>query len=276
MRFLHLFETETAYTEAREERYIEPWVSLTEETKKVNYNISEEERKEKLLNMPLTFENVGDDFPSIIWAFDDPEADKNLSFSYNDGAWEGMPAGEPSTFTLSPGDFVRFKGTNTSLFGVHIENPDESAQFKVSGNIMSLLYGDNFSDKTEITEDYAFGELFSSCHNLVSAEDLMLPATALASSCYYAMFAGCISLTTAPELPATALASSCYSFMFSGCTSLNYIKCLATNISARNCTSNWVNGVAATGTFIKATSTDWSVKTGNDGIPAGWTVQVTN
>ena len=60
--------------------------------------------------------------------------------------------------------------------------------------------------------------------------------------------------------------------MFNGCTSLNYIKCLATDISTFNCTSNWVNGVASTGTFVKASSmTSWT--TGVKGIPSGWTVQ---
>ena len=85
------------------------------------------------------------------------------------------------------------------------------------------------------------------------------------------MFAGCTSLTTAPELPATTLNNYCYSEMFYNCTRLNSIKCLATNISASNCTDNWVSGVAASGTFTKATSmTSWT--NGKDGIPSGWDV----
>jgi hypothetical protein len=62
--------------------------------------------------------------------------------------------------------------------------------------------------------------------------------------------------------------------MFYNCTNLNYIKCLATDISASNCTSNWVNGVAASGTFVKdpnITTSTW--ETGANGIPSGWTVQ---
>lgn len=38
--------------------------------------------------------------------------------------------------------------------------------------------------------------------------------------CYYYMFAGCTSLTTAPSLPATTLANYCYYFMFRGCANL--------------------------------------------------------
>ena len=86
------------------------------------------------------------------------------------------------------------------------------------------------------------------------------------------MFNGCTSLTTAPELPATTLAEYCYRYMFNGCTSLNYIKCLATDISAIGCTTDWVNGVSSTGTFVKkAAMTGWT--RGKNGIPTGWTIQ---
>lgn len=59
--------------------------------------------------------------------------------------------------------------------------------------------------------------------------------------------------------------------MFENCTNLNSVTCLATNISASYCTYYWLDGVAATGTFTKAASTDWSGKTGASGIPSGWT-----
>ena len=114
-----------------------------------------------------------------------------------------------------------------------------------------------------------YSSMFKGCSNLRTAP--ALPATALEGFCYNHMFDGCTSLTTAPELPATTLKFMCYYGMFDGCTSLNYIKCLATDISAKYCTSYWVNGVAATGTFIKAADmTGWTE--GKDGIPSGWTV----
>jgi hypothetical protein len=55
--------------------------------------------------------------------------------------------------------------------------------------------------------------------------------------------------------------------MFKGCTSLNYIKCLATEVDLE--TSFWVENVAATGTFVTPSSTEWG--TGISGIPEGWT-----
>ena len=120
--------------------------------------------------------------------------------------------------------------------------------------------------------DDCYEYMFQGCTSLTTAPSI-LPATILANYCYNSMFEGCTSLTTAPELPATTLTSRCYNSMFSYCSNLNYIKCLATDISAINCTYRWVNGVAASGTFVKPASTDWSSKTGTSGIPEGWTVQ---
>ena len=113
--------------------------------------------------------------------------------------------------------------------------------------------------------------MFNSCESLTTAPSV-LPATTLVTNCYSNMFYGCTGLTTAPELPATTLTTDCYRDMFNGCTNLNYIKCLATNISASDCLKNWVSGVSATGTFVKAESmTSWT--TGTSGIPSDWTVQ---
>jgi hypothetical protein len=162
---------------------------------------------------------------------------------------------------------------------------------------MSLLYGDDFASKTTYPSRYTFVRLFESskvvnaknlilpattmatscyssmfigCTNLTTAPSV-LPATTLASNCYSAMFQNCTSLTTAPELPATTLTSNCYQKMFVGCTSITSIKCLATDISASECTSGWVNGVAASGTFTKASSmSSWTRNV--NGIPSGWSV----
>ena len=58
--------------------------------------------------------------------------------------------------------------------------------------------------------------------------------------------------------------------MFNGCTSLNYVECLADTTTGYGAFSNWLNGVAATGTFVKHPDATWS--SGSSGIPEGWTV----
>ena len=121
--------------------------------------------------------------------------------------------------------------------------------------------------------DFCYNGMFSDCTALTQAP--ALPATTLAMGCYYGMFSGCTSLTTAPELPATTLAMGCYSSMFDGCEKLNFVTCLATDISATDCTDNWLNGVAASGTFNKAASMadGQSWESGKSGIPSGWKVE---
>ena len=113
-----------------------------------------------------------------------------------------------------------------------------------------------------------YANMFNGCTSLTAAP-AQLPALTLAQQCYQYMFDGCTSLTTAPTLPATTLASGCYANMFNGCSNLSSITCLATSIGTGT-TSNWVNGVAGTGTFTKASGIEWP--TGNNGIPNDWTV----
>ena len=118
-----------------------------------------------------------------------------------------------------------------------------------------------------------YSRMFSDCVGLTSAMTI-LPSKTVVFESYSYMFAGCTSLTTAPELPATtAVYFRGYEGMFSGCSSLNYIKCMIVEDIYNNTdyTSNWVAGVAATGTFVQFKEATW---TGNsvNAIPIGWTV----
>ena len=111
-----------------------------------------------------------------------------------------------------------------------------------------------------------YNYMFFGCTSLTTAP--ALPATTLAADCYERMFYNCSGLTTAPVLPATTLAYGCYDLMFHNCANLASITCAATDISAPYCTKQWLDGVAATGTFTTPSSTGWS--SGSSGIPSGW------
>lgn len=226
---------------------------------------------------PLTFKISSPG--TINWTASDTTVTKTIEYKLNNGEWTSITSNTGSsapTITVNSGDKIQFRGDNTAYCG---DNPNlcskfsgSTAEFEVEGNIMSLINSTDFSALTTLESDYTFAFLFSNCTGLTSAENLILPATPLTIGCYFMMFQGCTSLTTAPELPATTLASGCYNSMFYKCTKLNYIKCLATDISASNCTNNWVRDVVSTGTFIKAADmTGWT--TGSSGIPTGWTVQ---
>lgn len=208
----------------------------------------------------LTIEALG---PGILSCFND----HSIYYSLNNGdTWRSSAS--IGDIHLNTGDKVLFKN---DLINHYLDSVYSTCNFKVYGNIMSLIYGDNFVGRSIIFARYQFANIFSGNTNLQYASNLILPATTLTESCYKGMFSGCTSLITAPELPATTLVESCYESMFNGCTNLNYIKCLATDISATNCIYNWVQNVSSTGTFIKDANTTWP--TGASGIPSGWTTQ---
>lgn len=176
--------------------------------------------------------------------------------------------------TLNEGESVIIK-KGSEAWGAEDIQPyfASTGRYSVSGNIMSLIYGDNFTGQTQFLSGSTnvFQYMFHENSYLIDAQYLILPATTLVEGCYQGMFYYCASLTTAPELPATTLANYCYSQMFCACSALNYIKCLATDISATNSTVGWVSGVASSGTFVKdSTMTSWT--TGDHGIPTNWTV----
>lgn len=116
-----------------------------------------------------------------------------------------------------------------------------------------------------------YNSMFDQCWNLEKAP-MILPATQLAQQCYRCMFQYCEKLEEAPELPARVLKTYCYSQMFRSCPKLKKIKMMATDITATGCLSMWVTNVSSTGTFIKNSTATWT-RTGENGIPTGWTVE---
>ena len=294
-----------------------------------------------------------------------------LQYSKNGGAtWTN---GSPNrNISVNAGDKVLVKFTNPVLYKENNTSTQTNGvckfytncSFNVYGNIMSLIYGDDFNDSQKMStlpvmqDNYGntvdmnhFINLFYQCSNLISAENLVLPATILKDECYNGMFKSCSSLTTAPSvlpaayvtsfsyanmffgcqslvnapelpattvgrggysnmfygctrlvnapelpatslgidcyeemffectslvnapvLPATTLAIGCYDSMFYNCTKLNYIKAMFTTTPSNTYTSNWVENVASSGTFVKNSAATWT-NVGTYAVPTGWTVQ---
>ena len=150
---------------------------------------------------------------------------------------------EGNSVSVNNGGKVLWKGTMTAQSYNGIGRFSSTGNFDVQGNMMSLLYGDNYKGQTDLTgKDYAFSNLFSGNTKVVNAENLSLPATTLVNNCYYYMFNGCTSLTAAPELPATTLANYCYCYMFSGCTNLVNAPELPATTLAIYCYASMFNG----------------------------------
>lgn len=223
---------------------------------------------------------------------------KTIEYSLNEGEWTSITASSSTEITVTAGDEVRFRGLNVS-YATDKSNysgfEGGTAAFNVCGNIMSLIYGDNFIGQTTFNGGtYNFCSMFK-LSNVMSAENLILPATTLRQYCYRAMFSKDSSLTVAPALPATTLAngcyyymfeecgiqtapellatslvSQCYYYMFTKCSNLNYVKCMATtNVTTTNC-NGWLGNVSAIGTFVKDANTTWT--RGTAGIPNNWTI----
>ena len=166
----------------------------------------------------------------------------SLSYSLDDGeTWTALASGTASP-TVTAGNKIMWKGTCTPS-NTGSGKFSATGRFEAQGNIMSLLFGDDFTNKTDLTgKDHAFYRLFNQNTNIKSAKNLVLPATTLTVSCYYGMFDGCTSLKTAPQLPATTLTVSCYYEMFNGCTSLVNAPTLPATTLADSCYSGMFDG----------------------------------
>ena len=177
-----------------------------------------------------------------------------------------LPATELASFCYSG----MFAGC-TSL----TEAPALPAKELSEGCYSEMFYGCTSLTKapelpaTELAS-FCYSGMFAGCTSLI--ETLDLPATKLTAYCYSGMFLGCTSLIKAPELPATELTAYCYSEMFCDCTNLNHVKALFTDEPSESTTSDWLYGVAPTGTFVKSKDATWDVR-GYSGIPEGWTVK---
>ena len=197
-----------------------------------------------------------------IWKKMGTDMIKSISYSTDNGeTWATINNTDNKTANLvidvgvNNGDKVMWKGDVTQLGYYDEYDYDEmvgsffssTCEFDAQGNVMSLLYGDNFKSETTIENNYAFCSLFydydgeNTC-GIINAKNLSLPATTLADGCYQYMFQGCRSLTTAPELTATTLAIGCYECMFAGCESLITAPELTATTLAIGCYNNMFNG----------------------------------
>ena len=161
-----------------------------------------------------------------------------LEYSFDETTWQSLPA-NTGTPAINKDQYVAFRAKLTPVTYSGIGTFSINKQCDLKGNCMSLLFGDDFSDKVDLTGySYAFSKLFYNQSNIKSVNPGFLPATTLANSCYQDMFNACKSLTTAPELPAATLASSCYFGMLVSCYSLTIAPELPATTLASNCYGN--------------------------------------
>jgi hypothetical protein len=210
MSHLRRFRTLSEYEIFRNsDEWVTPNVSAINDIDTIMYNPYEKNnylRFTSLEDSTISLINNGDNTPNVEYSFD----------GIND--WTTW---DYSAISLPAGTTVYMRGNNPDgLYDSYYKYSSFGMTGKIEshGNIMSLLYGDDFKDKLTIPVNNCFSHLFDGCSSLTTAPEL--PAMTLDDSCYSGMFNGCESLTTAPELPAKTLVSRCYSGMFAVCKSL--------------------------------------------------------
>lgn len=186
--------------------------------------------KDEMLSTPLTFKISGDG--ELIWKT--TRAQTTIEYCKNDSNWTSITSSANGTsIIVNDGDAVRFRGNNSNYFNNYFSSSDIT--FDLEGNIMSLIDKNDFANLKILNASFSFMSLFQNCTGLISAKNLMLPATTLSVQCYYGMFEKCTNLIEAPILPATTLEYGCYMYMFSECTNLTVAPELPATVLSRNC-----------------------------------------
>lgn len=155
-----------------------------------------------------------------------PETFQSVSYSLNNGkSWTtksnvtngGVILSVPSA---KVGDKILWKGVGTDAgegASYRATFLGTTAQFKVSGNPGSMVYGDDFVDKPHGAK---VRSLFYNCTSVIDAKDLYLQPTGF----YAEMFKNASYLVTAPDIIRTeGVADWTLSYFINGCTRLTSI-----------------------------------------------------
>ena len=191
----------------------------------------------------LTIEALSD--ATVLFYKNTDEISRTIQYSKDKTNWTSVNfnifENAPSV-NITKGEKLYLKGNNSSYC---IDYPDHKycainiseGVGNIYGNIMSLIYGDNFYGQTVLDTPYSFVRLFNPAYynDIIDASNLILPATTLSEYCYTELFRKCKRLTVGPKLPATTLSTRCYSHMFDGCKSLTSAPELQATTLAINC-----------------------------------------
>lgn len=219
----------------------------------------------------------------------------NIDYSVDKGATWATLAANTASPTIDEGNSIMFKASfsgSSSGRGTF----SSTGNFEAMGNIMSLMFGDNFVGKDSLSGktrpfyelfkgsriisaenlilpattliSYCYAYMFQNCTSL-KKPPLILPATTLVSDCYRQMFDGCSKLESAPILPALSLVTRCYQYMFRSCSLLSYVKALFLTNPSTSFTNGFLQNVAENGTFVKNSAAEWNA---SGIIPNSWTI----
>ena len=245
----------------------------------------------------LKFTTVDDN--GSTYAFSRP----GLEYSIDGGAWTTLAA-HTYTPNVPKNSNIRFRGyltPNGEGTGIFLS----SGKFNAEGELMTLLYCEYYVGQTGKFADHMFKNMFSRT-KIVNAYNLVIPynSGSYKYSCY-SMFSHCSELEVAPkELKGNTYVGN-YSFylMFANCPKLKKTPIIGYTFPAYNSmggmfindtllsevyilqtengnhidnlrSSNWLKGVASTGTFYANQNLTWldTIERSEHTIPEGWTI----
>lgn len=132
------------------------------------------------------------------------------------------------SLNLSVGDRLRIKSAISNPVGVegyYFAESSNTITYNVSGNIMSLVYGDDFVGNDNLNDTITsdgytpFQMMFVEDAKIKSAINLCLPSFILSTYMYAAMFSSS-TLETAPTIIPAMICEKCYHEMFYNCDNL--------------------------------------------------------
>ena len=252
MKYTHYYKQDQKFEEDYwGDYYHEPWLSYTDDASKdVNYNKSEEDINRRKRRFPLTFEIQSNG--TLYWKATSTALTRTIEYSKNSGeTWTQVTSTTGGTaISVQSGETLIWRGENDNYGSSSARNwfSGSTCQFRIGGNIMSLINPTDFIDLLKFPDGttHNFSQIFRYATGVTDAKDLILPATALTTGCYSAMFAGDYRLTGIPELPATILAPNCYENMFGSCSSVTETVELKAQIMQKECYRSMFAGTSVT------------------------------
>ena len=179
----------------------------------------------------------------------------SVSYSLDNGTtWITTNNADSQTVTITTpsvakGDKVLWKGSGTGI-STTTNNSNRTAtssvfsstcKFNAYGNIMSLLYNDNFAIQTAVTGTYNFALIFYTNNKIVDASKLILPIKNVPDYCFFRAFQQTVSLEYAPDLLGETVGKQAYTSMFVGCNSLTETaKMMATSVGENCCATMYM------------------------------------
>ena len=153
----------------------------------------------------------------------------NSHLNFQSGYTNNSVSGHRSTYNIEAHSY----SGNGLHYNFHFFAKDGSTpKVNLSGNILSLMFGDDFIGKEDETlPSGAFQKMFNpysltnypstNASSIIEAKDLILPSKTLSTGAYHQIFNGCTALKSTPKILAeNAIGDYCCAEMFANCTSL--------------------------------------------------------